>query len=128
MGYTKYLIYLYYYYTYRLMHFSLYTYLNVCIHIAHIHQNHMMLTLGPMASHDQKSNVAPHLIVLTLGMQWCHLCHWLHVTLKLAPMVSQNQKSHVAPHFNHLDPRNAKVPLMKSSTSHDCIASTKCIT
>ena len=44
-------------------------------------------------------------------------CHWYHVMLQ--PMVSHDQKSHTASHFNHLDLRNAMVPLMTPSASLD---------
>ena len=40
----------------------------------------------------------------------------------LAPMVSHDPKSYVEPHFNHLDLRNAVVPLTMPSVSCDADA------
>ena len=40
-------------------------------------------------------------------------------------MVSHDQESHITHHFDHLDPRNAVVPLMVQPTSHD--ADTKAV-
>ena len=41
---------------------------------------------------------------------------------------SHDQKGNVSPHFNHLDPRNAVVPLMLLLASHESNASTTGIT
>ena len=69
----------------------------------------MMLTLGPMASHDQKSPGASHfdhldlrytVVPLMIPLVSCDAdteCQWHNMT----------KKSDVAPHFNYLDLRNA---------------------
>ena len=44
------------------------------------------------------------------------------------PSVSHDQKSHVAPRFNHLDLRNAVVPLIILSTSYDTDANVISVT
>ena len=62
-----------------------------------------------MASHHQKSHVAPHFdhkecngaINDTVGIMCCQH-HWYHMT----------KKGHVAPYFDFLDLRNVMIPLM----------------
>ena len=69
-------------------------------------RNAMVPLMTPLTSCDASAS----------GMQWCYWWyHWHHVTLMLAPMVLHDQKSHVAHHFDHLDLRNAVVPLMTPS-------------
>ena len=117
-------------YTYRLMYACLYTYSSVCIHVAYIHtyihtymyDNHIILTLRSMASHDQKSHVAPHFYDLHLRNS---------VVPLMMPSVSCDadtgtnggkcpQKSHVAPNFYFLCLINAMEPLMTLSSSFEC--------
>ena len=48
--------------------------------------------------------------------------------LMLALMVSHDQVSRVAPHFDHLEPKNAMVPLMTLSSSCDADGSANSVT
>ena len=60
------------------------------------------------------------LIILTLGMQWCHWqCHPHHMMTKLVPIASPDRKYHVAPHFYCLELRNSIVSLTMHLASHD---------
>ena len=43
-------------------------------------------------------------------------------------MMMMTRKSHAAPHFDHLDPRNAMVPLMMLLASGNADASTNGVT
>ena len=83
-----------------------------------------------VVSHDQEVMLQLISIIMTLGMQLCHLqCYWHHVMTVLAPVESHNQKSNVAPHFDYLDLRNAMVlfsilldhvmPMLVPMVSHD---------
>ena len=54
------------------------------------------------------------------------LFYWYHVLLM--PMELHDQKSHIVPHFNHLDVRDAMMPLMVPSGSPDANASANGIT
>ena len=62
------------------------------------HQHRVMVTLIPMASHDQE-------------MQWCHLWYCWHYVM-LQPMLSHDQRRYVASHFNCHYLRKRKMPFM----------------
>ena len=116
---------------------------------------HVMPTLAPMASHDQKGHTAPNFdhTALRNGMLPLIMQFILHSTNAIAnattspklsycplsqlswpkecngalmiPLASHDQKCHVVPHFNDLDIRNAMVLLTKLSASCDASASAR---
>ena len=76
----------------------------------YIHQNHMMMTLGPVESHDIKSQVASYFNELDLE---CYVIENTVIVLwhqHQCQLASHGQKSHAAAHFGHLDLRIAMVP------------------
>ena len=84
--------------------------------------------LMTMTSHDQESHFVSYFRCLNL-MQWCHLLYcWHDVTIMPVPMAPNFQKNNVAPHADHLDPRNAMVPLTQLLASHDARAGAKRVT
>ena len=93
------------------------------------HQHHMKLKPTPVASHDQKSNFAPHfsclnilnaVISMMMLMASCDTDACVN-SIKLP-------QSDVSPHFSCLDLRNVMMPLITPSASQDVRASPNGVT
>ena len=78
----------------------------------------------PMASHKKKSCCISIWLFWPMKMQCWHWWHyWHHVMLLLAPVVSHDQQScHTS--FDHLDLRNAVVPLIRQASFNACTKDT----